>query len=168
MEWLTAVIGLVGALAGSTLTAVFAAWSDSRRARTAQRYELRAALQLYGYALDRVGQEIGQLPPKAGRLAQATQAAIGRTPQLDWSLGQLARHTLARPAMRALDEYNAAANRLLLIAPEDILAPVERLNQLLSEVEDRGEDWSTRWRSARIELAVVSRRAVQISEAAPR
>jgi hypothetical protein len=59
--------------------------------------------------------------------------------------------------MRALDAHSAAGNRLLLIAPEAVLERIEVLNDLLSELRPRDEDWREKWRTARGALVAPSR-----------
>jgi hypothetical protein len=150
---LTAAIAAGAALAGSGLTGMLTL-------HLARRGELTAALAAYGYATDRLGLEIGQLPPTPGRAASALVAATARAPHFDWSVGQLSRHTLGRPAMRALDTYNAALNRLILVAPKSVLEPAIALNELLNSVTERDDQWSKEWSAAREALARASRLAL--------
>lgn len=151
---------LLGSLGGTAITAWFSLRVNNRQLAAGAQAELLACLSAYGYALDRLELEMQQLPPGQGRLVRATQRALLRVPQLDWSIGQVGRHTLARPAMRAIDTYSAAANRLLLVAPEELLPSIERLNDLLTDVASRDADWKQRWRAARSEHALAARRSV--------
>ena len=152
-DWINTAIAAGAALLASGLTGAITL-------RAAGRSELSAALQAYGYATDRLGVEISQMPPLPGRIGGATRRAAARARHVDWSVGQISRHTLARPAMRALDTYMAASNRLMLVAPARVLEPVIRINELLARMEERDEAWHAEWADARQALAKQSRLAV--------
>ena len=151
------------AAAAASLSSVLTGWLTLRAAaverRDRSRAELATAMASFGYAADRLRTEIEQLPPPPSRSGRATATAVERLPTLDWSLGQISRHKLGRPAMRALDAYGAAANRLLLVAPQPVLEAMERLSDLLAKVQSRDEAWSETWRDARNEFAVAARDA---------
>ena len=97
-DWINTAIAAGAALLASGLTGAVTL-------RAAGRGELSAALQAYGYATDRLRLEITQMPPSAGRIGVAVQRTVARARPLDWSLGQISRHTVARPVMTALDTY---------------------------------------------------------------
>lgn len=159
----TAAIAAGAALLSSGLTGVLALRIAGVERDDRSKAELAAAMAAYGYAVDRLGLEIGQLPPTPSRAGRATAAVVGRLPTLDWSLGQLSRHTLGRPGMRALDAYTAAMNRLMLIAPKPVLTAVERVNGLLAMFENRSPNWSTEWQEARNDFAIAARDALTAS-----
>jgi hypothetical protein len=62
--------------------------------------------------------------------------------------------------MRTLDELITAMNRLLLIAPEEVLDAVLGISVLLERFEQRDEGWGEEWREARNAVAAASRAAV--------
>jgi hypothetical protein len=159
-DWTNPVIAVAAALLSSGLTGVITLRAAGRQADRQQRSDLAAALQAFGYAADRLRLEIDQLPPPPGRLAASLQSASSRLRALDWSVGQISRHTLGRPVLSALDTYNAALNRLMLIAPTAVLEPMETLNGLLGRVQERDEAWADDWSSARGALTKAAREAV--------
>lgn len=143
-DWTTVAITAAATLTSALLAGGLSLLVVRKQERARGRADLAAALQAHGYAADKLGLEIGQLPPPALG-ARRTQAAIARIPLLDWWIGQLARHTLARPALRSLDGYMAASNRLVLVAPRELLEPVQQLNELLTRVETRQTQWHPGW-----------------------
>lgn len=156
----TAAIAASAALLSSGLTGVLALRIARVEREDRSKAELAAAMAAYGYAVDRLGLEISQLPLTPSRTGRAVAAAVERLPTLDWSLGQLSRHTLGRPGMRALDAYAAAMNRLILIAPKPVLAAAERVNALLATFEERSLNWATEWQEARDGFVLAARDAV--------
>jgi hypothetical protein len=147
-DWRSVAITAAATLLGAALASGFALLLARRQDRGRGRAELAAALQAHGYAADRLGMEIGQLAPPPARAARASQRAVERLPALNWSIGQLARHTVARPALQALDTYIAATNRLILIAPVEMLEALEQLNALLARIETRDADWHADWNTS--------------------
>jgi hypothetical protein len=105
-------------------------------------------------------QEIGQLPPSPSRGVQLTDRVLTRTPSLEWMIGQASRHTVGRPALRAFDAYSAAANRLLLVAPNPVLDALEDLSALLARLAHHDEAWRAEWHQTRKRFVVVARAAV--------
>jgi uncharacterized membrane protein len=102
---IAAAASLIGATVGS-LVALRIARAQGRERKSS---ELAAAVAVFGYTVDRLLLEIGQLPPSPGRAATALTTAVARMPHTDWLTGQLARWSLGRPAMRALDGLMAVA-----------------------------------------------------------
>jgi hypothetical protein len=158
--WIAVLIAAGAALLASALTGYIA--HRLARAERAERGrgELAAALMAFGYAVDRMGLEVGQLPPAPSRLNRRLNAGLTRVRMLDWLVGQASRHSLGRPAMRALDGLMATHNRLMLVAPVPVLEAAERIHELLGRVEDRDEEWKTRWQLAREQLLVASQNAL--------
>lgn len=130
---IAAAASLIGATVGS-FVALRIAHVQSRAERSS---ELVTAVAAFGYAVDRLMLEIGQLPPRPGRASAALSRTVARMPHTDWFTGQLARWSLGRPAMRALDALMASANRLSLVAPEPLLADVGRIPELLGRLAQR-------------------------------
>lgn len=144
-DWPTVAITAAATLTSAGLTGAISLALMRRQDRSRGRSDLAAALQAHGYAADKLGVEIAQLPPPPARVARASQALVERLPMLNWSMSQVARHTLARPAMRSVDTYMAAMNRLMLVAPREVLEPLERLNELLTRIEGRHAEWHIDW-----------------------
>ena len=88
-------------------------------------------------------------------------AAATRAPLLDWTVGQINRRTIGRPTARALDLYNAALNRLLLLAPESLLRPAEVINELVRRTDSRDEAWEEEWSTARAAFTAAARLEVR-------
>jgi hypothetical protein len=156
--WEGSAITAVAVLCSSALTA----WISFRVAVSARedsaRGELAAALAAYGHALDRLEIEIAQLPPAAGRVTEVTQTAVERwLPWFDWLLARIARFAVGREAYRALEAHSAAANRVVLVAPPPVLERVERISELLAQVERRDDRWKSEWRDARGALLAAAR-----------
>ena len=61
----------------------------------------------------------------------------------------MSRRTLGRRTTRAVDLYNAALSRLLLVAPESVLRPVEAINELVAQADTRDASWEQEWSAAR-------------------
>jgi hypothetical protein len=160
-EWVTSAIAAGAALGGTALSAIVAASSTRRHVAAQDRIGLAAALQAYGYATTTLGLEIDQLPPAPSAAVAALSASTARAPMLDWTLGQVSRRTVGRPTMRALDTYNAAMNRLLLVAPQPILTHMKTINDLVTRASERDEAWAAEWSDARAALTYASRRAIQ-------
>ncbi len=146
---------------GSAIVAAVAATSVARRQIKAQRVDdLTAALQGYGYAVDRLDSEIRQMPPSDVPGAKTSLKLVSLLPQLDYLIGQVQRHTIGAPAMAAMDSYMAAFNRLLLIAPRHVLDVADRLQTLVFTLDGRDAEWDREWLAARGELVRVSREVV--------
>ncbi len=98
-----------------------------------------------------------QAPPSSGRAAARVEQGLARLPTLDWWLGRAVRHTTARPVLKAVDAVQAAEAPLMLVAPREVIAAMEQINEVLREVSTRDERWLERWYEARGELLRVSR-----------
>lgn len=85
---------------------------------------------------------------------------IARLRDLDWVLGRISTATLGRNAMRSLDELMVATNRILLIAPESVLAAVQEVNSALESFKPRDSEWSAKWSAARQGVAKAARATV--------
>ena len=161
-DWVTSAIAAGAVLAGSGLTAFVTSRAAKRHAAGQERSELVAALQAYGYAVTNLGLEIEQLPPAPARsTTAAVSAAATRAPLLDWTVGQINRRTIGRPTARALDLYNAALNRLLLLAPESLLQPAEVINELVRRADTRDDAWEEQWSAARAAFTAAARLEVR-------
>ena len=155
--WIPAAVAAAAALLSSALTG-YIGYRLARAERLGRGDdELRSALAAFGYAVDRLQIELDQLPPAPGRSNRWVLSRIERARELDWLLGQVSRHTLGRPALRAVDGLMAASNRLVLVAPEEILHVVEAIHVLVGQVNDRDEAWRQRWIAARGELLRLAR-----------
>jgi hypothetical protein len=150
MALITAGTGLAGAAIGGGAT--YIAHVSQRRGE--RQDELRAALTAFLYALDVLHLELSQLP-KQTRVDRALNRFLSRARNVDFLLGQVSRHTLGRPAARALDQFLQAQNRLLLVAPREIVATLRATNELLSRSDRRHEtQWQADWNANRRQLHV--------------
>jgi hypothetical protein len=147
-------------LLASGLTGGLTLWAGRAERKDRSRGELATALSSFGHALDRMELEIGQLPPAASEGARVLEWVLARFSTLEWMIGQASRHSVGRPALRALDGYLIAANRLLLVAPNPVLEVLEDLSALLARISQRDETWQVEWRRARERFVVVARAAV--------
>lgn len=157
---IAAAVAAGAALLSSALTGFITHKIAAREQRGRDVEELRAALSAYGAVLDRFGRHLDQMPHPPGPAGRWVNRQVSRWRGLDWAMGRLSTGTLGRGAMRTLDELIAAMNRLLLIAPEEVLDAVLGISVLLERFEQRDEDWRQEWREARNAVAAASRAAV--------
>ena len=152
-----AIIGAAAGLVGATIGSFVALRIARIESRERSSGELATAIAAFGYAVDRLTLEIGQLPPPPGRAATALTTAVTRMPHADWFTGQLARWSLGLPAMRALDRLMAATNRLSLLAPEALLPDVGRISELLGRLAHRDQEAVAELADARARLLTAAR-----------
>jgi hypothetical protein len=151
-------IAVIGTLAGAGLTGFISLKLAAADRRDRRQDELTAALAAFGFALDQLRKELDALPPQTGPANRHVGRALRRSlPTLDWWLSQFARHTVARPALRAYDGVMAATNRLLLVAPEELLTHVRAIIELLDEVRVHDDAWQAEWVERRADLFQASR-----------
>lgn len=155
--WLTALIAGGAAVLSASVTTGFAMWTARREREQRGRAELQAVLASYLYALERLALEIGRMPPAPGRVATGLNATVERSPMLNWSIGQASLHTIGRPVMRAVDALMAAATRLTLVAPAEILQASEPIADLLNGFGERDAAWEEQFAQARRDLVMASR-----------
>jgi hypothetical protein len=148
------------ALLASALTGLITYKIAAREQRGREVEELRAALAVFGAVLDRFGRHLDQMPHPPGPGGRWVNHQVSRWRDLDWAIGRLSTGTLGRGAIRTLDELITAMNRLLLIAPEEVLDAVLGISVLLERFEQRDERWGEEWREARNAVAAASRAAV--------
>lgn len=154
-------IAVAGTLGGVALTGLISLRMAARARNDQRRDELAAALAAFGYALDRLRKEFDAMPPPPRRAGRVVERAASRWfPTVDWWVGQIVRHTTARPALRAHDAVMAATNRLLLVAPEQLLDHVVAIIELLDRARPHDEDWQAQWLERRAELLRASRSLV--------
>lgn len=154
---ITGVTGLLGAVIGSSIA--FLAQRADRKDRT--RGELGAAVVAFGYALDSLHTELTRIPRSTG-LARLTDQVINtqRLPNLNRLLLWANSKTIGRDAERAIDRFMSAANRVMVLAPLELLPVVERANQLLTRAAERDDTWEEQWWAMRAELTVQTRKLV--------
>ncbi|MGB7588246.1 MAG: hypothetical protein WBM00_06015, partial [Solirubrobacterales bacterium] len=102
---------------------------------------------------------IDQLPQAHGIEEGWSTKLVARWRTLDWVMGRISVATVGRGAMRAVDEVISATNRLMLVAPEPVLASMESLSELIGRFDPTGGKWREEWQAARSTFAGVSRRA---------
>jgi hypothetical protein len=157
-EWqpvITGVAALLGAGIGGGIT--FLTQRADRKDRA--RGELAAAIVAFGYALDSLHTELSRMS-RPTRVARLTDRAINeqRFPGLNRLLIWANSKTIGRDAERAVDRFMSAANRLMVLAPLELLPVIERANQLLSRSDERDDAWEEQWWAVRAELTVESRK----------
>jgi hypothetical protein len=152
---ITGIAGLSGAAIGGGISLVTQRADRKERARG----ELAAAVVAFGYALDSLHTELSHVP-RPTPLARLTDHAINeqRFPNLNRLLLWANSKTIGRDAERAIDRFILAANRLMVLAPLELLPVIERANQLLAGADKRDEAWERQWWAARAELTVESRK----------
>lgn len=155
-----AIIAASAALLGSGLTGLLTYKVAGREQRGRDLDELRSALAVYGAVLDRFGRHLDQMPHPPGSIGRWVNRQVSRWRDLDWAMGRLSTGTLGRGAIRTLDELMSAMNRLLLIAPKEVLDAVIEINQLLERSDQRDAHWKAEWSEARSAVAKASRAAV--------
>ena len=157
-EWqpvITGIAGLLGAGIGGGATFLVQRADRKERARG----EVAAAVVAFGYALDSLHTELSRIP-RTTTPARFADHLINeqRFPNLNRLLIWANSKTIGRDAERALDRFISAANRLVVLAPLELLPIIERANQLLSRADERDELWEKQWRAVRAELTVESRK----------
>ncbi len=157
---IVAIIAASAALLGFALTGLITYKVAGREQRGRDVDELRAALAAYGAVLDRFGRHLDQMPHRPGPVGRWVNRQVSRWRDLDWAMGRISSGTLGRGAIRTLDELMTAMNRLLLIAPEDVLDAVLAISVLLERFEQREAGWRAEWREARSAVAKASHSAV--------
>jgi hypothetical protein len=152
---ITGVAALLGAGIGGGIS--FLAQRADRKDRA--RGELAAAVVAFGYALDSLHAELNRIP-RPTRVARLTDQAINeqRFPNLNRLLIWANSKTIGPDAERAVDRFMSAANRLMVLAPIELLPVIERANQLLSRSDERDDAWEEQWWAVRAELTVESRK----------
>jgi len=151
-------VAAAAALGGSGLTALISFRLAAQARRDRRQDDLASALAAFGYAIDRLRIELGELPPPPGITSRRMNRALSRLPTADWWLRQATRHTLARPGRRAYDGVIATTNRLLLVATEEIVGTVHDVHALLEDPKPHEEEWRADWTRVRAEVVRASRR----------
>lgn len=145
-DWPSIAITAAATLLSALLASGISLLVVRKQIRAQEMADLAAAAQAHGYAADRLASEIALLRRRLwGASNKHPRRRIAHRPHLDWWIGLIARHSLGRPALRALDAYSAATNRLMLIAPKDMLTHLEHLNELLTELDRRQTEWHEGW-----------------------
>jgi hypothetical protein len=157
---IAAIVAAAAALLGSGLTGLITYRISGREQRARDVDKLRAALAVYGATLDRLGRHLDQMPHPPGVVGRWVNRQLARWRDLDWALGRISTSTLGRGTMRTVDDLTIAMNRLVLIAPEEVLDAVLEISVLLEDFEQQDPDWQGRWREARNAVAKASRAAV--------
>lgn len=152
---ITGLAALLGAGIGGGVTFLVQRADRNERAQG----ELAAAVVAFGYALDSLHTELIRMP-RSTMPARAVDHLINeeRFPNLNRLVIWANSKTIGRDAERALDRFMSAANRLIVLAPLELLPIIERANRLLSRVNGRDDAWEKQWSAMRAELTVESRK----------
>jgi hypothetical protein len=158
--WLTA-LGVVGTLVGVVLGGVINHWSVERQETrlAAERYhqDLGAALLALLVALDGIQLELASVP-RPGRLHRriaVTQAKL--LPNVSFVIDRLLSRVAQPELLRLRRQLSDAQNRLILVAPVDLIRPAMPLAALLVEWPEGRADWDERWVAAMAALRQVGR-----------
>jgi hypothetical protein len=160
MDLAGAAIAGASAIGGGIVVALSNWWIRRADSRERTRAELLAAVVGYLHMLELIGLEAAR-QPRAGRAVRALNRFVEeRTPQIDYTTGRL-HEAIFTPHLRSLmDRYSFASNRLLMVAPIELLERVQGVSDLLAEFEGADPDWSRRWREAHGALVRACREAV--------
>jgi hypothetical protein len=152
MDLAGAAIAGVSAIGGGMVVAVSNDWIRRADSKERTRTELLAAIVGYLHMLELIGLEAAR-QPKSGRMIKALNRFIEeQTPQIDYTTGRL-HEAIFTPHLRSLmDRYSFASNRLLMVAPIDLLERMQVVSDLLAEFEGPDPGWSQRWRDAHASL----------------
>jgi hypothetical protein len=160
MDWVNAAIAGASAIGGGLVVALSNVVVRKADAKDRSREALLSAIVGYLHMLELIGLEAAR-QPKAGRAVSALNSFIERRiPQLDYTTGRL-HEAIFTPHLRGLlERYSLAANQLLMVAPDALLEDVQRVNDLLAEVDGPEPDWTERWQDARAGLVRACRETV--------
>jgi hypothetical protein len=160
MDWISAAIAGGSAIAGGAVVAISNYWVRRADIRESRRTELRAAVVDYLHMVDLIGLEASR-QPKSGRSVRALNRFIEqRAPQIDYTTGRLHEAIFTPHLRRLMDRLSFATNRLLMVAPFELLAPMEDVNVALADFEGPDPDWNQRWEDARKRFAIACRELV--------
>lgn len=158
--WLTA-LGVVGTLVGVALGGVINHWSvkrqETRLVAEHYRQDLGAALLALLVALDGIQLELASVPrpSRLHRRIVATQAKL--LPNVSFVIDRLLSRLAQPELLRLRRQLSEAQNRLILVAPVDLIKPAMPLAALLVEWSEGRSDWDERWAAAMVALRQAGR-----------
>jgi hypothetical protein len=79
-------------------------------------------------------------------------------PTFDANIGRLHQRIFTPHLQGVVEFFFISANRLLLVAPSEILGPMGKMAELLSHADQRDGEWDEKWDEAHAELVVIARR----------
>jgi hypothetical protein len=79
-------------------------------------------------------------------------------PTLDANIGWLHQRIFTPHFPKIVETFSGASNRLLLVAPNELLGPLGKMAELLSHADQRDGEWDQKWDDSRTELVVIARR----------
>lgn len=128
--------------------------------RSRERDELRGALVSFLHVLDLIGRE-AQRQPRPGRTVRRLNHFVERRlPQIEYTTGRLHELIFTPHFASLMDRFALATNRLMLVAPLDLLPRLEAVSDALADFTEPDERWQRRFEHARGELARAAREAV--------
>jgi hypothetical protein len=155
-----AVISAGAAIAGGVIVAGSNYWLRRLELRAQDRAELRGALISFLHVVDLIGLE-AQRQPKSGRTVRGLNRFVERRlPQIDYTTGRLHERIFTPHLPSLMDRFALAANRLILVAPLDLLPRIEAVSEAFVVFTEPDETWQSRFQHARGELVRAARRAI--------
>jgi hypothetical protein len=152
-----AFLSAAAAIAGGLIVALSNYWLRRLELLASEHEELRVALTSFLHAIDLLGFEAGR-QPRSGRTVNAINRFVARwLPQVDYTTGRL-HERIFTPRLRSLEErFTFAANRLVLVAPLELLPQIEAVTLALADFAEPDESWRRRFDLARQELLRAAR-----------
>jgi hypothetical protein len=152
--------GLLGAVIGAGASLLTQRAERDLRERS----ELVSELAALGFAIDMLELEISRLPRRTV-FARAADQAISRErlPNLNYLIEWTHFKTVGREAYRAIERFVEVANRVVVVAPDEVLEITQDFAELIGTLQERhhGDAWRQRWNSTRERYAQVCRSAVR-------
>lgn len=160
MDWVNAAIAGASAIGGGLVVALSNVVIRKADAKDRSREALLSAIIGYLHILELIGLEAARQPRPSRTVSALNNFIERRTPQLDYTTGRI-HEAIFTPHLRGLMErYSLAANQLLMVAPDELLEDIGRVNDLLADIDGPEPGWMERWQDARAELIRACRNMV--------
>jgi hypothetical protein len=156
-DWLVATISGASAIGGGVVVGVSNYVIYRVQSRAAKSDELRAATANFLQAIDLITVQL-RTEPTPGPVVTAVFKALRRfAPTFDANIARLQQRILAPHLQRTIESFSAASNRLLLIAPSEMLDPMGEIAELMRRAEERDAAWDKQWNEAHGKFVAVAR-----------
>jgi hypothetical protein len=145
----TAIIAGASAIGGGLIVAASNLAVNWLQAREARKTETRNALIAFGTVVYRIDHAL-RSEPKAGTTVRTVNEQMSRRfPHLDHTIGRIRRRLLEPELDDLVVEITKAMTAASLLAPLKLLPAMSALTELMSSVQNRGDDWQEEWDRAR-------------------
>jgi hypothetical protein len=159
-----AVVAGASAVSGGLVVARSNYAINRAQARDARLGGFRQALVSLVSALNQIESEL-RTEPRSKTAVRVINKQMTKFPQIDYITGRLHRR-LFQPHLDALlVKLSDALAAIILVAPQELMAPLEAVSELMAQVDPASPDWWAAWQTARSALVVAARRA--LGEAGP-